>query len=154
MWWPAPSRDLLRRLFHKQRWQCQSPAPRSPFSRGSSGGQCSGTAWGPQEAEWCQAEAGGLHLHIGGDSRLSRNLLMSGWERNFLDPYWGMMKTSHTQLIIQDQKAKSIDKLSPIGGTMGLLTGFSLISIVEFLFLIIKIIASFLQKKLGLEIKL
>ena len=64
------------------------------------------------------------------------------------------MKTSHTQLIIQDQKAKSIDKLSPIGGTMGLLTGFSLISIVEFLFLIIKIIASFLQKKLGLEIKL
>ena len=64
------------------------------------------------------------------------------------------MKTSHTQLIIQDQKAKSIDKLSAIGGTMGLLTGFSLISIVEFLFLIIKIIASFLQERLGLEIKL
>ena len=50
------------------------------------------------------------------------------------------MKTSHTQLIIQDQKAKSIDKLSAIGGTMGLLTGFSLINIGEFLFLIIKII--------------
>ena len=64
------------------------------------------------------------------------------------------MKTSHTQLIIQDQKAKSIDKLSPIGGTMGLLTGFSLISIVETLFFIIKIIASFLQKKTWLGNKI
>ena len=61
---------------------------------------------------------------------------------------------STNYFIIQDQKAKSIDKLSAIGGTMGLLTGFLLISIVETLFFIIKIIASFLQKKLGLEIKL
>ena len=59
-----------------------------------------------------------------------------------------------TNFIIQDQKAKSIDKLSAIGGTMGLLTGFSLISAVEILFFIIKIIASFLQERLGLKIKL
>ena len=61
---------------------------------------------------------------------------------------------STNYFIIQDQKAKSIDKLSAIGGTMGLLTGFSLISAVEILFFIIKIIASFLQERLGLKIKL
>ena len=50
--------------------------------------------------------------------------------------------------MIQDQKAKTVDKLSAIGGTLGLLTGFSIISGVEILFFILKIWGNFLQQKL------
>ena len=56
--------------------------------------------------------------------------------------------------MIQDEKAKSIDKLSAVGGTMGLLTGFSLISAVEIIFFIIKIVASLVQQKLDWKIKM
>lgn len=42
--------------------------------------------------------------------------------------------------ITKDQSAKLVDKLSAIGGTMGLLTGFSLISGVEIVYFLIKII--------------
>ena len=38
----------------------------------------------------------------------------------------------------QDRAAKFVDKLSAIGGTMGLLTGFSLISAVEIIYFIVK----------------
>ena len=40
--------------------------------------------------------------------------------------------------ITQDTSAKIVDKLSNIGGTLGLLTGFSLVSAVEFLYFISK----------------
>ena len=56
--------------------------------------------------------------------------------------------------ITQDEKAKSIDKLSAVGGTMGLLTGFSLISAVEIIFFVIKIVASLVQQKLDWKIKM
>ena len=42
--------------------------------------------------------------------------------------------------IEKDSAAKFVDMLSAIGGTMGLLTGFSIISGVEILFFIIKTI--------------
>ena len=41
--------------------------------------------------------------------------------------------------VTKDRAAKFVDQLSAIGGTMGLLTGFSLISGVEILYFAIKI---------------
>ena len=42
--------------------------------------------------------------------------------------------------ITKDRAAKFVDKLSAIGGTMGLLTGFSIISGVEIVYFAVKII--------------
>ena len=47
--------------------------------------------------------------------------------------------------ILQDRAAKFVDQLSAIGGTMGLLTGFSLISGVEILYFVVKIGRDFLN---------
>ena len=41
--------------------------------------------------------------------------------------------------VIKDQAAKFVDQLSAIGGTMGLLTGFSIISGVEIVYFVLKI---------------
>ena len=49
--------------------------------------------------------------------------------------------------IILDRAAKFVDMLSAIGGTMGLLTGFSIISGVEILYYIFTISKSVLQNK-------
>ena len=49
--------------------------------------------------------------------------------------------------ITMDRAAKFVDMLSAIGGTMGLLTGFSIISGVEILYFTVKIIIAFLRKK-------
>ena len=43
-------------------------------------------------------------------------------------------------IITKDKAAKFVDMLSAIGGTMGLLTGFSIISGVEALYFIVQII--------------
>ena len=48
--------------------------------------------------------------------------------------------------ITKDRAAKFVDMLSAIGGTMGLLTGFSIISGVEIIYFSIKIIWNLLQK--------
>ena len=48
--------------------------------------------------------------------------------------------------ITKDRAAKFVDMLSAIGGTMGLLTGFSIISGVEILFFAAKIGWNILQK--------
>ena len=48
--------------------------------------------------------------------------------------------------IMRDKKANFETKMSTIGGTMGLLTGFSIISGIEILYFAAKIISSFLQK--------
>ena len=45
--------------------------------------------------------------------------------------------------ITKDRSAKFGDMLSAIGGTMGLLTGFSLISGIEMMYFIMKIISKF-----------
>ena len=50
--------------------------------------------------------------------------------------------------LYQDRAAKFVDKLSAIGGTMGLLTGFSLISGVEILYFLVKILYKTVKEKL------
>ena len=47
--------------------------------------------------------------------------------------------------ITKDRAAKFVDMLSAIGGTMGLLTGFSIISGVEILYFLIKGLLSFFK---------
>ena len=49
--------------------------------------------------------------------------------------------------ITKDRAAKFVDMLSAIGGTMGLLTGFSIISGAEILYYIFTISKSVLQNK-------
>ena len=48
--------------------------------------------------------------------------------------------------INKDRAAKFVDMLSAIGGTMGLLTGFSIISAVEMIYFAAKVMWNFLQK--------
>ena len=48
--------------------------------------------------------------------------------------------TSTFDRVTKDQAAKWQDRLSAIGGTMGLLTGFSIISAVEIAYFTIKIV--------------
>ena len=50
-------------------------------------------------------------------------------------------------LITKDRAAKFVDMLSAIGGTMGLLTGFSIISGVEILYFAGKIVFSLMKKR-------
>ena len=50
-------------------------------------------------------------------------------------------------LITKDRAAKFIDKLSAIGGTMGLLTGFSIISGAEIVYFAVKILLSLMKRK-------
>ena len=47
--------------------------------------------------------------------------------------------------ITKDRAAKFVDMLSAIGGTMGLLTGFSIISAVEIIYFAIKITLKILK---------
>ena len=47
--------------------------------------------------------------------------------------------------ITKDRAAKFVDMLSAIGGTMGLLTGFSIISAVEIVYFAIKIVSAVLK---------
>ena len=54
--------------------------------------------------------------------------------------------TSTFDRITQDRASKLENMLSAIGGTMGLLTGFSLISLVEIVYFTIKIVAKSLKK--------
>ena len=54
--------------------------------------------------------------------------------------------TSTFDKVTKDQAAKFVDILSAIGGTMGLLTGFSIISGVEILYFAIKIATNYVKK--------
>ena len=49
--------------------------------------------------------------------------------------------------ITKDRAAKFVDMLSAIGGTMGLLTGFSIISAIEIIYFSVKIILSISNNK-------
>ena len=55
--------------------------------------------------------------------------------------------------ITKDRAAKFVDMLSAIGGTMGLLTGFSIISGVEIVYFSIKIILKMFEDRLSKEKK-
>ena len=57
--------------------------------------------------------------------------------------------TSTFDKITKDRSAKFVDMLSAIGGMMGLLTGFSIISAVEILYFAFKITFSFFKKSLS-----
>ena len=46
-----------------------------------------------------------------------------------------------------EKAAKFVDMLSAIGGTMGLLTGFSIISAVEIIYFATKIVWNFIKNK-------
>ena len=50
--------------------------------------------------------------------------------------------------VTEDSAAKFVDMLSAIGGTMGLLTGFSIISGVEIVYFGVQIILNILRKRL------
>ena len=50
--------------------------------------------------------------------------------------------------ITNDRAAKFVDMMGTIGGTMGLLTGFSIISAVEILYFLGKIFLQFLKKSI------
>ena len=51
--------------------------------------------------------------------------------------------------ITKDRAAKFVDMLSAIGGTMGLLTGFSIISGVEIVYFGVKIILKLLKERVN-----
>ena len=57
------------------------------------------------------------------------------------------MSTSTFDVIKKDRAAKFVDQLSAIGGTMGLLTGFSLISGVEIIYFMVKIVWKMIKEK-------
>ena len=50
-------------------------------------------------------------------------------------------------LVTQDTAAKFVDRLSTFGGTLGLLTGFSIISAVEIIFFVYKFLESLLARE-------
>ena len=50
--------------------------------------------------------------------------------------------------ITKDRSAKFVDMLSAIGGTMGLLTGFSIISAVEIVYFALKILLKIMRTKI------
>ena len=56
-------------------------------------------------------------------------------------------KTPFVNRITKDRAAKFVDMLSTIGGTMGLLTGFSLISGAEILYFGFRIVLNIFVKK-------
>ena len=55
-------------------------------------------------------------------------------------------KTPKYQKITKDKAAKFVDMMSAIGGTMGLLTGFSIISGVEIIYFAVKIFLVYMRK--------
>ena len=52
--------------------------------------------------------------------------------------------------ITEDRAAKFVEQLSAIGGTMGLLTGFSIISAVEIIYFSVKLTIGLLKKRISL----
>ena len=61
--------------------------------------------------------------------------------------------TSTFDRITKDRAAKFVDMLSAIGGTMGLLTGFSIISGVEILFFGFKLLWNLVENKMNTRYK-
>ena len=57
-----------------------------------------------------------------------------------------MFKTPKFEKITKDRAAKFVDMLSAIGGTIGLLTGFSIISGIEIFYFSLKIIRGMFKK--------
>ena len=66
------------------------------------------------------------------------------------ETYLGFIKiqfsAQHFDIITKDRAVKFVNILSNIGGTMGLLTGFSIITAVEIVYFTTKIIIGFIKK--------
>ena len=79
-------------------------------------------------------------LDLGYYSLLSRHLICSGYERK-TELRWVKIyfATPTFDKITKDEKANFETRISAIGGTMGLLTGFSILSGVELLYFAVKI---------------
>ena len=60
--------------------------------------------------------------------------------------YWD---TTTYDRITKDRSAKFVDMLSAVGGTMGLLTGFSIISAVEIVYFLVKIVIQSLKNQVA-----
>ena len=79
-----------------------------------------------------------------GRNKFLTNVIQSNRKLKYVRIYFD---TPTFDRITKDRAAKPVDMLSAIGGTMGLLTGFSLISAVEIIYFICKIIINFFIKK-------
>ena len=79
-----------------------------------------------------------------------RNIIFPGFKRE-TKLHWVkiFLATPTFDLITKDEKANLETKLSAIGGTMGLLTGFSIISGVEVLYFVIKMFLVRMVSKKG-----
>ena len=53
--------------------------------------------------------------------------------------------TPSFNMITMDEAAKFMDMVGTIGGTMGLLTGFSIISAIELVYFAVKIVVNYLR---------
>ena len=86
---------------------------------------------------------------------------LSYYIKDFLDYQWKnklrfvriYFDTPTFDRITKDRAAKFVDMLSAIGGTMGLLTGFSIISAVEIIYFAAKIGWNAIQKNKGIMMK-
>ena len=58
-------------------------------------------------------------------------------------------KTPSFDRVTKEKAAKFVDYVSAIGGTMGLLTGFSIISGIEIFYFAVKIVFKILQKNIS-----
>ena len=78
---------------------------------------------------------------------ITREVTLKGFQRN-TKLHWVEISfnTPTFDKIKMDERANFVVKMSSFGGTMGLLTGFSLISLVEIIFFALKIIYSIFNK--------
>ena len=76
------------------------------------------------------------------DEYKGRNMDMGIPTFKYIRIYFG---TPTFDRVIKDIAAKPVDKLSAIGGTMGLLTGFSIISDVEIIYFSVRIVLGLFQ---------
>ena len=86
-----------------------------------------------------------IHLKLGCLGYKPKNGILN-WVRIYFD-------TPTFDRITKDEKANFETKLSVIGGTMGLLTGFSLISSVEIVYFGVKIFLGAIMKRMKTENK-
>ena len=90
------------------------------------------------------------HLYIQNPfSEFMENLHLENYEwKNKLRYVRIYFDTQTFDKITKDRAAKFVDMMSAIGGTMGLLTGFSIISGVEILYFATKIIVKIMRNKI------
>ena len=79
------------------------------------------------------------------NSQLTQTFIEYEWE-NKLRYVRIYFDTETIDLVTKDSAAKFVDMLSAIGGTMGLLTGFSIISAIEIVYFFAKFVQSLMKR--------